>query len=103
MGIAPCAKYGIHRMKAQGNIVTKDYNTKKVIKKLGNWFKFGCGDRFICEGSPDSEYFWPIYSYCTEGAIKSHTMIGGVSTMLIDSSLVYYTESNTLDGYNFRY
>jgi hypothetical protein len=103
MGIAPCARYGTHRMRAQGFAVAYDNVTKKTNNDLGSWFKCDCGERVITEGYPDSQRPWPIYHYVTEGAIKGTAMIGGQYGFYIDSSLIRYTEELTIPGYNFNY
>ncbi|WP_010095122.1 hypothetical protein [Ornithinibacillus scapharcae] len=69
-GIAPCAIYGVHRMIAQGGAHTYDYKTKNTIKYLAHFYKCKCGEKVVCEGQPDSQFYDPLYNYVTEGGIK---------------------------------
>lgn len=102
MPIAPCVLYGTHQMVSQGYCVVKDYVTKENIDYLIGWYKCGCTDRFICEGSPHFGSGWSIGHYCTEGAIKGiQVSSSGATSILVDTNLIYYTSSSTLEGYKF--
>ncbi|WP_047982067.1 hypothetical protein [Ornithinibacillus contaminans] len=99
MPIAPCSRYGVHRMVMQGMTAVKDDDTRENINTLGNWYKCDCGERVISEGTP--HWDTALLEYVTEGGIIGMFSIGGVAGFWVESDLINYSNNKTIDGYKF--
>ncbi|MFL0557286.1 hypothetical protein [Paenibacillus barengoltzii] len=98
---ATCTYYaGNHQMRPQGFafLCDEDYNRIHWEVTPG-LYKCKCGDRFICEGSPEAGTV--IGKYVTEGAILGAAVLQGVGVLRIDSKYIHETTARTLDGFTF--
>ncbi|CAM2853618.1 hypothetical protein PASE110613_04505 [Paenibacillus sediminis] len=98
---AVCTYYaGNHRIYAQGFAFLCDENYNRIY-----WdgdvglYKCKCGDRFLCEGSPEAGTI--IGKYATEGAILGAATVSGVGVLRINSKLIYETTARSLPGFTF--
>ncbi|MNP15093.1 hypothetical protein D3C76_1074360 [compost metagenome] len=89
-------------MKPQGFAFLCDENYNRIYwdGDIG-LYKCKCGDRFICEGSPEAGTV--IGKYVTEGAILGSATVQGVGVLKIKKNLIYETSARTLAGFTFLF
>lgn len=101
MATGPCALYGTHRMRAPKTVTVRNGNGNVINSEFNivTAYTCGCGDRFLCSGSPHTGDY--IRYYATEGAILGFepTVTGGYYR--VNSPYVRLLNSSSLSGYSF--
>jgi len=101
MSEAVCTYFpGNHQMRANGFAFLADQDNNRIHWEgpIGQ-YKCKCGNRFICEGSPEAGAI--IGKYVTEGGIIRSGQVQGIGVLVINKNLIYETTARTLPGFTF--